>query len=404
MKEALLYASAFIIEDDLMWFVPIRYNYLCCYNFTTEKVEKKFRLPEGNYYPRMYDNILSYERKLYLIPFNGSSVLIFDKETEDFQQISTVPFDSIKYKFCAATIYQNILYMFPERVAAEIEKPYVVVRVDLTEVEGVQAVELDVPVAPAGKPYYEVFDRQYFVTEDFVYILLQRTNKVLEYSLEKNTTKIYEVGGSENRYATMYMEGETFYFIDQDGDVTVWDKVKNKISKYKNEIPGYAVEKKELFAAFSASFKYGDSIYFVPRFANKVVRFDCKTNLIEDIFLSKEIILHKAFIDKSWDLGNFLHCFYQDNKIFMWNLFSCKFYCVNLNQKNYSDCLINTIFTYDEMLYLNDEYKGKNINRYVEDIDCYLCLDFYIAKILMHRYEHKENTGYDIGRRIYMSL
>lgn len=396
MKEALLYASTFIIEDDLMWFVPIRYNYLCCYNFTTEKVEKKFRLPEGNYYPRMYDNILSHERKLYLIPFNGSSVLIFDKETEVFQQISTVPFDSIKYKFCAATIYQNILYMFPERVAADVENPYFVVRVDLTEKENVQVVELDVPVTPAGKPYYEVFDRQYFVTEDFVYILLQRTNRVLEYSLEENTTKIYEVDGSENRYATMYMDGDIFYFIDQEGDVTVWDKVKNKISKYKNEIPGYAVEKKELFAAFSSAFKYEDAVYFIPRYANKVIMF-MKNEVREAEFLNKVIVLDAQF--EAWDY--YLHFVLNEDELYLWNRRNYKYYIIDLQNKKCIDKWRTASFSNEELRCLYEEFNENQWNDDKEDEVLYWKLEFFLKMLQSQENEmRKSSIVDDIGKKI----
>ncbi len=381
MKEALLYASTFIIEDNLMWFVPIRYNYLCCYNFTTEKVEKKFRLPEGNYYPRMHDNMLSYEGKLYLIPFNGSNVLIFDKMTESFQQISTAPFDSIKYKFCAATIYQNTLYMFPERVAAEIENPYVVIRVDLTREEDVQVVELDVPVAPAGKPYYEVFDRQYFVAEGFVYILLQRTNRVLKYSLEKNTTKIYEVGGCENRYATMYMDGDTFYLIDQDGDVTVWDKVEG-IYKSDNTLRNIQVEDDKFNIAFSASFEYKDEIYFLPNYCNTFIVYNKYTRNIRKAHWGREEYLSP--IDNISGISRLIHFSIVGNELLMWNFRSYKFCRVNLISREIREVYIFTYFNIDEMALLYSGNGGEYLEK-KEEVMLGFQLNFFINNIVQRQ-------------------
>lgn len=401
LREALLYASTFIIEEDLMWFVPVRYNYLCCYNLQTEEVVKKYRLPEGNLYPRMYDNILSYEGKLYLIPFNGSNVLVFDKGKEVFERISMAPYDTIKYRFCAATIYQDTLYMFSEQVAAEIENPYIVVRVNLSSKEITQIVELDVEVVSARKPYYEVFARQSFVIERQLYILLQRTNQVLGYDLERNITQVYVVGSSENRYTAMCVDKDKFYFIDQEGDVTVWDKAKNINSKYKNTISGYQVEKKDIFAAFSSSFKYEDMIYFVPRYANKVLAFNSE-NIIEAPF-SEVLQSCKKRFETNW-VGKFLSCVQRNHILYLSDGYSYKFHMVNLVTNRYIGREIATIFKKDELDEMYLEALIEKREWYYEDSSEYFNLEFFLKNLRAEKDVKELDKNAPIGKEILQRI
>lgn len=384
-----------------MWFVPTRYNYLCCYNLKTEEVEKKFRLPEKNAYHRLYENILSHDGRLYLIPFNGSDVLVFDKQTEGFERISMAPYDNLKYRFCAAVIYQGTLYMFPERVDAEIENPYVVVSVDLLGKKIIQELKLDVWVGPAGKALYEVFGRQVFVVENHLYILLQRTNQVLHYDLERNIAEVYEVNGRENKYAVMYVDRDTFYFIDQEGNVTIWDKFVNTISKYENTISGYEVEKKDLFGAFSASFEYDDKIYFVPRYANKILEY--RNEKIVEAPFSKAVQAEWKKYESNW-MGRFLSSVENNNTLYLFDGYNYKFHIVNLITGECKNREISATFTQMELKDMYDEFLIQRCGWYNEDGSVYLNLEYLLKNMQDEKnkqeLDKRDSIGKDILQRI----
>lgn len=403
LKETALYACTFVIDDNYMWFVAGRYNYLFCYNIESACVEKKFRLPEDNLHVRMYDNILLHNEKLYLIPFNGGDVLIFDRLQEQFECISIAPYNSKQERFYSATIYEDKLYLFAESISVQYDNPYLILKIDLAGKEGCKQVGLNISIPNGKKDYYEVFDRNYYVIEDKFYVLMSLTNKVLEYHLKGDIWKIYEIGNSDSQYATLQIDGKVFYLISQDGDVTVWNMETKETLEYKNLIVDYEVERKNMYAAFSCSFKYENDIYFVPRFANKIIMFNDKK--AEEAFVLTKDFVSDEVMERAEYMKHFLCSVVKQDILYLWDYVSYKFYMINLKTKKWTSRKVVTIFTNNELSYMYQKCNMAQINGGVESQADYYNLGYFVHNIVKNKeINNLDGNKKNIGKTILQQI
>lgn len=375
MNKVRLCACTFIIEDDLMWFVPMRYNYLCCYNLVTEKVEKKFRLPEGNYYPRMYDNLLSYKGKLYLIPYGAKNIVVFDRLSANMSKISLELYMEQNVYYYDAVIREDYLYIFAERTAQETISAKVI-KINLSKKDEIEVIESDNSDGLMCSAREEMFNRNSKISYEKFASIICGTNRIIEYNFTSDEWKVTEVGNSENKFITMHSTEQFHYCICENGKLIVCNKLDGGIVEYKTELSPAVLEMMSYRMSYRYSFEYKHKIWFVFNRMNRIIEVDKNTH---------KIVEHILWQEQVHELQNPI---VLGEKLYMWDIFTGKFLTYDFENKESQELFVVTNFEEDELESLYRDFLVMHKDGYKETDVNYLNVEYLIKQIAS-----KENRG-----------
>jgi len=325
--------------------------------------------------------------------------LVFNKKNEEYEKISLEPYSNVDIRFYAATIYGDRLFLFPESISTRIKNPYFVIQVDLTGGGSVCLNNLDLMIPPTEGIYRKVFSSKLHVNEELCYILLQKTNSLIEYNLESNIWNIYEVGKKDNMYSTMFVVENIFYLVNQDGNVTIWNREENRCNEYINKIQKYAVDNKNSFEAFSSSIEFQNKIYFIPAFANSVISFDGLK--ISEATFSSRLFESEKRMELGETNGCYLCTFLKGNKLYVWSLFSYKFFVIQMDCNEVECKLIETRFDDKELDQLYIDFKKCMPDAYEENISNFSDLYYYLKRLSSkNRFKNSSIEEDSVGKKV----
>ncbi len=128
---------------------------------------------------------------------------------------------------------------------------------------------------------------------DLVYIPLRHSNKIYRFDLKTEQTDILEVSTELKGIYTLCFDGSLFWLAGLGRMIYSWDEKTGECIKYEAFPRGFEMiftKKADENDApcFSKSFLYQQSIYFVPCFANMLVKLDLSDRKLTEVKLQNE--------------------------------------------------------------------------------------------------------------------
>ena len=260
----------YLIENDQMyidgskaWFVDRNTNELMTMDIDTGKCTYKVQIPitaEDAF--RCNPFIYVYEQKVFLLPNYGRKVWLFDAEEEKLYEIEVINKDKVAIQTSAKWVYNKRLYF----VSRGLRK---LVVIDILT----KKVEKYVDVFDT----IEIFSYGFERVENIVYLASRTTNIILEYNLESEVVKYYNIPCIRNGLGTICFDGKVFWLSGCEKKICKWNKEDNTVTTFENfpddfcvydrtNIPVRTYNEKDVmpFPIFLNSILLKNKILFIP--------------------------------------------------------------------------------------------------------------------------------------------
>lgn len=118
--------------------------------------------------------------------------------------------------------------------------------------------------------------------ENSFWVALSEPDMVMEYDMETDTARFYQVGDAGEQYVTISYDGSDFWLSGDQIHIVCWNKEQQKIKNYSDFPSGFALDTDCIWnELFSSSLCVGTYVYFAPLKCNMVIRMDVKTEKME---------------------------------------------------------------------------------------------------------------------------
>ncbi len=215
--------SGHVIIENNLWFFSKSYNGLYVLDLLTEELQWKGRVPfEATYTSQLYNKIVYWENKLFLIPFFAHRIAVYDISTSEFEAIDLPFAESENGRFFkTACLYHDKLFLFPMYDTN-------IVRIDLKLMEIKITNQWAEDVKPyllnKGNPIY--FSVSYAMQEGNIFLPLRYAYAVLELDCETMETTIHVIKEAMQEYGAICLDGDYFWLAPDMGRgvVVKWNR------------------------------------------------------------------------------------------------------------------------------------------------------------------------------------
>lgn len=412
MKSDFFCASEFIIIGNSIWFVPLGYRYLCCYDIEQKKMLKQFLIPNNERQVSLYESVVFVENKLFFIPYAADYFLIFDFARMEFEMISIEAYKTRGIGFYANCIYKEFIYFFPRSRERFAHNNCIIGRINLKTYE---IVYQDLQELCQNKPDTELlqilFRKELFLDGNTVY-LLYKEGGVLQIKLSEEENIIEEVKLLEEQYfftSVCSIDLKKIYFTDNRGKIQYYDKDTYQLKNLDCHIDNFVPIKNKYWYSecFSYSVQYHTYIYLFPSEANMVLQVDIDNMTVEEAFFSKRICADKENFEYSF--GQFSKPYIKMDNLFVWNIWSGYFYCIDLFSKEIKEIKIDAFMKEEELFYsCSDWYAENEVIKETSLLYSNLESVLWYLKTSKESVQHKKSidsiTGGMVGENIWSKM
>ena len=272
MQEDFIWSYNFVADGQDIWFVPYYYNRLCRYHCGENKITLLKQLPVKNEIEGLYVNLCKVNHYFILLPYRANDICIYDSLMDTFQMIPLKESNQLN-KFGISAVWNDWVYLFPFAYPAICKVNMKTGTVDyltswLDEI--------------SEKNYYFRWD--YHVENNFVYLILAQTNQIYRFDMANDTYAFIAVGDVSESYTSIHFESEKeIYLCNQNGDIIIYNHKSSKTTKIRNNLKDFKFfYKNPSEGCFICSICLGDSIYFIPGQADRMVSFHKRTHEIRE--------------------------------------------------------------------------------------------------------------------------
>lgn len=183
--------SCMCVNDKGIWFINTVFPILYFYDFLEEKVNWYRVIPNlPNSEEYLFYGIYEYMNKLFLIPYNSCSIVVYDKVEDFFFEIEKTSLSSGAFRGCVQI--DNILYFIPFRNDTIFAIDPVTCQV-LFEIEWKKENNLE----------KHDYINDYAINGEWLYAVVPKRNVILKYNFRKNEWDSFTVGDVKNSYTAI---------------------------------------------------------------------------------------------------------------------------------------------------------------------------------------------------------
>lgn len=323
------YASDFVLDNENIWFVPVGYNYLCCYNLKQSMMKERIKLPIKNNKQLLYGSIIKLENKIILIPFKANCSIVYDISVK---QIKKFLADESKYEeiYRACCVENNSVWMFPWiKKFPGVQYAYIK-KINLddgrTEIFEMSSKNM----MPWNTKAVLLFNGSCVYIENIIYIGYR--NYIIEIDLVNGCCEVCSVGSEKNVYTTMsIVDDERLCMIDIYGNAIIWNRKNRQFIEIKNEriflnLLGFSSGYREGFGS-SVVYK-NEYVWFIPSYSDKALQLDLKSNVLSVAWFSKEICRNVK--EEANYCGQFSRAHINGDYLYLWSLWDGCFYIISI--------------------------------------------------------------------------
>jgi len=320
------------VGDDL-WFVTHQLQMLCKYNLIQNRIDFVATVPEIKSWLD-YADIICYQNKLVLSPWNASSVCVYDMITKSFRKDYFEDRNVMSY-FSRAIPYRNYVFFTPLDYPA-------IVRYDIITGEFKYYDECIKELrAKLNRDDDVLFSWGVTSCDEEMYLTSARSNYVMIFNMENGDYTLCQVGEENNIYRGIVVDGDCCWMILQNKSALVrWDRKTGKVDYY----DGYPKD----FIAGNIPFKnivnMGAMLYLIPFGANHICKFSKKNKTFEYAEFGmtyaetgyKSEFFEKNFGGRYYQFGKKI----AENQIVVNALWDSSLLVLNVDSMTYSGCPI----------------------------------------------------------------
>lgn len=395
-------------DGEYGWFSAGPFNGLCKVNLNTGETKIISEIPNerksGVY---LYNGIKKIDDKLILTPLNANEIAIYNIETKEFIKISPNQGNNQHSYLLKSAICNEYIYMTPHKF-----RP--IIRYDLKTREIKSYSDclkvLRNPSFDINKPlFYDCVQ----IKEDILLMPCAQDNKILEFNIKTETTKLHTVGKSGNNYISITYDGTNCWLIQNEckkqESIVRWNYDTGKTDEFYNYPDGFSGSR----GFFRRIVHCGNYLLAFPRFSNMIVKIDILSGKMTELKTNFEYREGQRKSDYHNMESNYIFAkTYNDNYIIAISMYDSSLIKININTEEATkvklkiDENMNSYVDFDSYInesspihYYYSENKYLTLNKYLNYIasDKY-CLDIYQKRVYSSIFENSDGSS---GKKIH---
>ena len=268
-------------ENKRLWFTAQEYNGLYEWDAAQRRTVFVGKVPDENDFDDwLYSRMIKTADAIWMIPCKAVAIAKYELASGSFTRIALPESLQLRgYKFFAASMWKNCLYMFPWRGDCVIvydtdNNSFRKEQLNDLVLQGQYRFEQDEPV----------FYNSDCIVDNKIYLCINNRNLVAEYSFEEHRMKLFQIGNSTKTYSGIAFDGKDFWLISQRyKGVIKWNKDAGTLTEY-DALPDGCV-----LPRYWESICYANGfLWLLPYQGNMLVRVNPATGGMESVFTSKD--------------------------------------------------------------------------------------------------------------------
>lgn len=261
------------VEENLVWFVVLKYHLLCQLDSDTGRIEVLGRIPESEGMKGVsYVNIIKDRDTLIMMPYSAEGICEYNLMTRQFIKYYFNKEDVV-LKFGRMIQYKNFLYLLPQEYPA-------IVRFNLDTKEIIYYHECITNMrSRMTKKYgWAPFVWGVCTFENLLFLASAWSNHVMIFDMDTEEYKVYQVGSENNLYRGIVADETYCWLILQNGNEVVrWNRITDESVEYNDYPEGF----NNCGIAFKNILKFDDKLYLIPFNSNNFIKLDVLTGSTE---------------------------------------------------------------------------------------------------------------------------
>lgn len=208
----------------------------------------------------LYRDVIQTEGRLYLVPFNGEEIAVFDLKKKNFEKIPLR--DSGKTKFIKGHLYKGCIYMVPFTYPC-------LVKLDCASHKLTYYKEMGQEMKCLQKKEGPLSLNGSLLAENELLIAMAMSSHVIALNLDTGKWKVNRIGQESDNYCCMAnWNGKIILGSHEGMKLTCWDRKTGET----NVITGYPMGWKGESECFYEMVCMGDSLYVFPWKGNQILK------------------------------------------------------------------------------------------------------------------------------------
>lgn len=382
----------FYLKGDNIYFTHKYFNVACKASYSSGVVDCITYFPkEPLNMLRGYTEIHEIKEKLYLTPMNARHLISFNLEKSTVAEEAVI--ESPTYSnFNQILRYKDYLYFIPTEYEAIIRYNY----------QNHEIISYTEPVAKLKKHskeegYFSMFGS--CIVDSCIYIATPTSNYILEFDLETEETRLFQIGKKVDGYWDMLFDGKDFWLNPYKGSAIVrWNKENNLVDEFDDYPINFKIpeENKDCFIRIVDC---GETILAFPKLSNMIVELEKKTGRIAEYNLELPYDEGKRK-NKGYDWGsNYYFAKRIGDKIYTLSAYDNSFLEIDFKNRTY----IRKTFQFSDKM--TDKLKAlhwtEKIGTNAEDFMYYESKYFDLRTFLMGIISEKIRIN-TLGQKIFL--
>ena len=228
-------------KDNDLFLTSEEFNSVFSINLEKNTIDVWDKIPEENFFTkRAYSQILLFDNKLLLVPFNAKKIWIYDFYLKAWDNVDCGMYnENSRYKFSCAYEFEGYIYLFG----------YSQPKILKICKEDKLCYEISLEKEMMGKNVTRegLFNDNYVFVDNYIFLPVLCSNQVFRINLKTDEYDFLSVGiESNDRVIGLTKYNEELWLISQNGVVIKWNNKSDNKEKYalseKYDLKDYNVE------------------------------------------------------------------------------------------------------------------------------------------------------------------
>lgn len=269
-------------ENKRFWFTAKEFNGLYEWDYAQRRAVFLGKVQEENDFDDwLYSRTIKTADAIWMIPCKAMAIAKYELENGVFSRIELPESLRLRgYKFFAASMWKNCIYMFPWRSNC--------VLVYDTDNNSFMEEQLN-DIVGQGQYHFEKDDPAFYssdcIVDHKIYFCVYNRNLIAEYSFDEHRINLFQAGDRTRTYSGIAFDGKDFWLISQKYQGVIrWDKDAGTLTEYDSLPPGCELPRYWEKICYANGF-----LWLLPYQGNMLVRLDPATGGMEPVFTAKDM-------------------------------------------------------------------------------------------------------------------
>ena len=272
------------LYEEKLYFIAEGHNVFCSLDRKSGEVQPICQFKDYSFNDWLYSSFIFVDGKVYLVPANAKSICIYDLLNGDKKNI---PLESSMEwgNFIAAVSYKKYIYFIPFRYSA-------ILRYDTETGEICYFSECVEAIRPNHEDIHDELLCGGVVRCEKMLIPVRHSNQVLEFDMEDESYRVFEVGPDDADCIGIVAESENVYWLIpwRTAKIRRWNYVTGECEVIDRYPSGYNCEADWFngvdYIPFAVFCPQKGGVWLFPAYGNMILRLDYGTRQLEKVELN----------------------------------------------------------------------------------------------------------------------